>query len=265
MRETKVLAAADLKMVDGDGGSGGFRGMASAFNAVDLVGDTILPGAYAETLAKFQREGFIAFGHDWNNLIATVDAAREDDRGLWIEASFHSHPEAQRARTIAAERLARGKTMGLSIGFEAKDWKLRSDGVRELIAIELLETSLVAYPADPHAQVTTVKGGPPDPYLWAKALPDAEARLAELLESLQRERKEGRVLSARNVQRLKDNMGNLRTVLEELEALLEDAAPKRDDDEKQRAAFEATGRQAEGRRAWAEYQQTLARRYAVRA
>jgi uncharacterized protein len=264
VREQKTIRLEQFKVLSGDegGDAGRFAGYGSVFNAVDLVGDTVLPGAYAETLPKFVRDGFIAWGHDWDNPIATVDAAREDEWGLWLEASFHSHPEAQRVRTLAAERLARGKTMGLSIGFQAKDWKLRSDGIRELLAIELMETSLVTFPAEPQAQVTAVKGGAPPPNLWT-SVPDAERRLVELLEELQREQKEGRVLSSRNVQRLKDNMGNLRAVLEELEALLEDATPKRDEDDGKRAV----GGQAapEGMRAWAEYQQTLARRYAVRA
>ena len=270
MREQKVVRLEELKVVDGgEAGAGGFQGYGSVFNAVDLVGDTVLPGAYTETLPKFVRDGFIAWGHDWDNPVATVDAAREDERGLWIEASFHSHPDAQRVRTLAAERLARGKTMGLSIGFQAKDWKTRSDGIRELLAIELMETSLVTFPAEPNAQVTAVKGEPlvvrygADPYLWLAAPLDAERRLFELLDSLNTQRKEGRVLSARNVQRLKDNMGNLRAVLEELEGLLEEATPppKADEDDDAKHAPD----HLEGVRAWAEFQQTLARRYAVRA
>jgi HK97 family phage prohead protease len=387
-KEYKTLALEDLVLDEGTGGAGKLAGYASVFNRIDLVGDTVLPGAYTETLPKFVRDGFIAWGHDWDDPVATVDLAREDDRGLWIEASFHSHPEAQRARQIAAERLERGKTMGLSIGYAAKDWKLRSDGVRELIAVDLMETSLVTVPAEPNAQVQSVKGQAADdkgairPHTTPKAAEDAawdagaEVRQAQGAAQLRRmhawvdsegdpeakgsyklphhaasgsvvwrgvaaamaalqggrggvdipsgdeagvyahlarhyaqfdkeppartgssglvvgvntftvgqagvltfgggaqarvpapgsvpavsatEAKEGRVLSARNVERLKTNMASLRTVLEELDDLLASAVPG------DREAEDGKGQEAvlnpDGLRAWAEWQQTLAAR-----
>ena len=264
MREQKIVRLEELKVVDGgEAGAGGFQGYGSVFNAVDLVGDTVLPGAYTETLPKFVRDGFIAWGHDWDNPVATVDAAREDERGLWIEASFHSHPDAQRVRTLAAERLARGKTMGLSIGFQAKDWKTRSDGIRELLQIELMETSLVTFPAEPNAQVTAVKSG------------EGAARFAAGAAALARELKEGRMLSTRTLETLRSVDESLSTLQATVRGLLEAGERRKpdaedddgheDEDEDEDEDEKRAPHSREGVRAWAEFQQTLARRYAARA
>lgn len=264
--ERKLIAFEEMKVAEGEG-HGKFTGYASVFNKIDLVGDTVLPGAYTDTLAKFSRDGFITWGHDWDNPIATVDLVKEDERGLWLEASFHSHDDAQRARLIAKERLDRGKTMGLSIGYSAKDWKLRSDGVRELLTIDLHETALVTFPADPSAQATSVKsalraagGTPVEGYLVKAAR--AEQEIRDILELTDLEKKEGRVLSSRNVERLKSNIGTLQSVLAELEDLLNVAEPakaKETDESKVHGASVEEGRQL-----WGEFQSIIARGNGVR-
>jgi len=159
--EWKILPLTEAK-VSGDG-TGSLAGYASTFGNVDSYGDTIAPGAYTKHLSRFVDNGFIAWSHDWETMIGTVASAKQDRTGLYITADFHSTPEAQNARTIAAERIARGKSMGLSIGYLAHQWADRDgkDGVtRELQEIEVFETSLVAIPADSFAQVTGIKSHP---------------------------------------------------------------------------------------------------------
>jgi len=71
------------------------------------------------------REGFIAYGHDWMNPVAMPTSATEDGVGLAIGGQFHGTPRAQEARQITTERLAAGKSVGLSIGYEVDhrtDW-----------------------------------------------------------------------------------------------------------------------------------------------
>ena len=159
MARLEYKTAGPVGIKPGAGGHGQLAGYGSVWERVDLVGDTVRKGAFARSLPGFVRDGFLSWGHDVHSPIATVDAAREDERGLWLEASFHSHPDAQRARQIASERLARGKSMGLSIGFSvpAGGARRRQDGVRELSEITLLEVSLVTVPAEPLAQVASVK------------------------------------------------------------------------------------------------------------
>lgn len=157
--QTKILALAEAKL-DGDG-PGRMSGYASVWGGVDSYGDTIIQGAYKNTIPQFLRDGFIPWSHNWCGYpVATPDKAREDGTGLFIEAVFHTDAESQRARQIVSERLARGKTMGLSIGYQAKSFDFTEmDGmpVRRLTEIELMEVSLVMVPADAAARVTDIK------------------------------------------------------------------------------------------------------------
>lgn len=161
--EWKIVPLTDAK-VSGDG-NGSLTGYASVFNGIDSYGDTVQPGAYTNTLDSFVHDGFIAWNHDWSCMIGTVSSAKQDAKGLLISADFHSTDDAQEARTIATERLARGKSMGLSIGYVPVKFSYRempgmTQPVRVLEEIQLFETSLVALPADSFAQVTGVKSHP---------------------------------------------------------------------------------------------------------
>jgi len=166
--ERKILSLANAKV--GNKGPGTISGYASVFNGIDSYRDTVVPGAYARTLPKFLKDGFVAWSHDWGVPIATPEKAYEDAKGLYLEAEFHTDPDAQRFRRLAAERLARGKSLGLSIGYEAKQFdyaELNGQEVRRLLDIELMEVSLVMVPADDAARVGAVKragtGGRPLP------------------------------------------------------------------------------------------------------
>lgn len=237
--ETKTLALVEAKALDD--GAGVVEGLASTFGNVDSYGDTVERGAYLDTIPAFLVDGFVAWSHDWQNPVATPTSAVETERGLYLTAAFHSDPAAQRARTITAERLARGKSMGLSIGYEALEWEMRkvetpyrgpygelTDMVRALKKIKLFEVSLVTVPADDAARVTGAKDA---------RFPDhADAALAAVRSLVERSRsladlrtKEGRVLSEANRGRLRSLLEALTsagTDIEELLAATEPAAPK---------------------------------------
>jgi len=137
--------------------AGSFEGYASVHGVLDRVGDVVMPGAYTKTLPTFLRDGVIHWAHDFATPVAWPTAAYEDARGLFLAGKFHSTPAGQNARTVTAERLAAGMSMGLSIGYKVEDYRYRDDGVRELHEIELLEVSLVTLPAQAEATVTDVK------------------------------------------------------------------------------------------------------------
>lgn len=153
--DTKALALPVDAMVDE--GAGSFAGYASLFDVLDSQGDIVVKGAYTDTLPQFLERGFIAWGHDWLNPVATVREAREDNRGLRLVADFHSDALSQTARTRTRERLERGKFMGLSIGFQTVSHQMTPEA-RLLKKIDLFETSLVTVPALREAGVTHAKG-----------------------------------------------------------------------------------------------------------
>lgn len=159
-----AIQAADLEAraaIGKAGKSGSVAGYGSVFGNLDSYGDVILPGAFAKTLQSFIDEGALLWGHEWGGQpIATVKAAREDATGLWVEGEFHSTDYAQECRSIARERIERGKRMGLSIGFRTapggSEWS--EDGnFRVLKDLILYEISLVLMPANPKAMAESVK------------------------------------------------------------------------------------------------------------
>ncbi len=161
--EYKAVDLTQFKFDDAShGGNGGFTGYASTFGNVDSYGDIVRPGAYAECLSDFVRDGWLAIGHDWGSLGAGffVDA-KEDAHGLIVDAAFHSTLEGQSARTVVRERLAAGKTVATSIGYRVPNGGRteNDDGTFDLVKIDLKEISIVPCPANALALVTGAKSG----------------------------------------------------------------------------------------------------------
>lgn len=236
--EHKQAQDAQIKLFN-TGKHGGLSGYASTFMNFDKVNERPVKGAFSGTLSRFKSDGFIAVGHDWNALpVATVTDAYEDDHGLFLEAEFHSTPLAQEARTIAQERLDRGKSVSLSIGYEVKSDEFVEEG-RLLKEIDLFEVSLVNVPANPLATVTGVKS-----LLEANMPIDAHAEIVEAaiqgytrrLEKMHGTRtKEGRVLSTQNRTKLSDLHTSLGDVMQAIEELLAATEPRASEEETAKA------------------------------
>jgi len=158
MLEYKLFDAPQVKMLEDDNGS--ITGYASTFANFDDVGERVVAGAFKRHLGDFLKDGFIAIGHDWSALpIATPIEAIEDDHGLFVRGAFHSHSAAQDARTVMRERIERGKSVKLSIGYEVLADEYTDEG-RLLKDVKLYEWSFVTVPANPMASVTAAKGIP---------------------------------------------------------------------------------------------------------
>lgn len=161
----------EFKLLGTEAGAGTFEGIAAVFTNVDRQNDVIVPGAFTATLADFASRGFLANGHNWAEPIGTIDEARETSEGLYVRGEFHSTPAAQLCRTVIRERLARGKQVAMSVGFETRMADLDTKGVRYIKDLELYEVSIVTVPANPLARVASVKSVAPE----AADTPDAEA------------------------------------------------------------------------------------------
>ncbi|HEY3413295.1 MAG TPA: HK97 family phage prohead protease [Armatimonadota bacterium] len=145
----------ELKALNAD--NGGFSGYASTFGNVDRVGDIMLTGAFAATLAAFLTDGSICWNHEQEDQIGYILEAHEDEVGLWIETAYHSTDEAQEKRTIVNERLAAGKTVKLSVGYVVEDCTYNADGNRLLKQVALYEVSIVTIPANNEAGIVDAK------------------------------------------------------------------------------------------------------------
>lgn len=86
---------------------------------LDAYNDVIFPGAFTSVLSDFLKNGVILADHTGgvDDLIGYPTKVEERGSNLYSEFEFHSTTKAQDVRTITRERLAAGKSMGLSIGF----------------------------------------------------------------------------------------------------------------------------------------------------
>lgn len=130
-----------------------FSGYASVFNGVDSYGDSIVPGAYAKTLANRTRPVQMRWNH-FGEIIGKWTTLREDAKGLYVEGELT--PGHSKAEDVYAS-LKHGAVSGLSIGYRPVKSEENSNGGDDLYEIELIEISVVESPADVNAQVASVK------------------------------------------------------------------------------------------------------------
>lgn len=98
------------------------KGNANIMGILDSGLDVAFPGFFKAALPGFLKSGFMPVGHDWGGLpIAMPVKAAEEGSALYCEFEFHSTPTAQEARTVAKERMEKGLTVGLSVGFDTYD------------------------------------------------------------------------------------------------------------------------------------------------
>lgn len=130
----------------------------------DSYGDVIAPGAFKNTLEDWKESGNVIpllFGHrtdDPSMNIGGVDAIKEDERGLRIEATFDKDSDtAQYVRRLVLEK----RLSKLSFAYDVLDQGtiVLDDGreANELREIKLYEISLVPIPANGHAEVVEAK------------------------------------------------------------------------------------------------------------
>ena len=166
--------------------TGEFEGYASVFNIVDGVGDRVAPGAFAKSLAACAREGRLPpllWQHEEDKPIGAWREMREDSRGLFVRGALFLRdiPRAAEAHKLLKEKAL----SGLSIGYRAvKSRTEPATGVRVLTEVELMEVSLVTFPANAAARVTGVKNlSPPDVGGFIREVKRETARL-ELINAL---------------------------------------------------------------------------------
>ena len=127
-----------------------FAGYAAVFDRVDRGGDVVRAGAFGDIAAAGVP---LLWQHGPGAVIGTVESAREDARGLRVIARVSRTSAAGRE---AAAALVEGAVDGLSFGYRVK--AARGARPRELLALELVEVSVVTHPMQPLARVVKVEG-----------------------------------------------------------------------------------------------------------
>lgn len=161
MNEVKALDASlcQIKATDDDAMT--IEGYASVFGNVDSYGDVVAPGAFTKTLAAHaeaktmpkmlkQHDAFNAFP------IGKWEEMEEDHIGLRVKGRLFNTTDGRDAYEV----LKQGGIDGLSIGFRPTEFVMRSkpdDPKRTLKSVDLMEVSVVTFPANGKARVLQVK------------------------------------------------------------------------------------------------------------
>jgi len=139
--------------------TGVFEGYASVFNVTDSMNDVILQGAFRNSLEKFRRDGRLPpllWQHDTEEPIGVWREMYEDSHGLFVKGELFVNdlPQAREAYKLLKEHVV----TGLSIGYRARESRYdQKSGARILTVVDLLEVSLVTFPANEQARVLGVK------------------------------------------------------------------------------------------------------------
>ena len=142
-----------LKM---QGDSGTFEGYASKWDGIDSYGDTILKGAFSETLKSAAPKMF--FNHQWDMPVGKWIDYGEDSTGLYVKGELT--PGLSMSNDVRAA-MKHGTLDGLSIGGFLKKGDYDEKDGRRIIRkwSTLAEISPVVFPADSAARIdlSTVK------------------------------------------------------------------------------------------------------------
>lgn len=129
--------------------AGEFSGLASVYNVRDLQGDVVARGAFQKTLSSGKQRPLL-FEH--RDTIGTVNL-EDSEKGLLAKGRL----SLGNSRAKDAYALLKDKAVeGMSIGYETIKADYEGEN-RILQEVKLWEVSLVTFPANPAATVTTVK------------------------------------------------------------------------------------------------------------
>lgn len=165
----------ELKFAQGEAGAKEmkFSGYGAAFGNVDSYGDVIEPGAFAQWLSDvkagkrewpamlLQHGGYGMTAEDMMPVGVFTELA-EDGKGLRFDGVLADIQRARDAYELMKMK-PRPAINGMSIGYIPKEWEMRSkpeEPRRRLKRIDVVEISLVTFPANGNARVDSVKSTP---------------------------------------------------------------------------------------------------------
>lgn len=134
---------------------GTVEGYGSVFDVVDLVGDSVQAGAFADSIAEHKAAGTrpaMLFAHDQARPVGVWTDFSEDTKGLHVRGKVSDTRDGREAYTLAKDG-----AVALSIGYDVKASRPGDGPFRVLERVGLHEVSFVGLPANPHARLTSVK------------------------------------------------------------------------------------------------------------
>ena len=136
---------------------GSIEGYASVFGGVDSYGDTIEKTAFDSVIKSGQKPLMFYQHNRWSIPIGVWEELSVDEKGLKVKGRLNL--ELEEAREVYSA-LKFGSLNGMSIGFRMKDkdYEYDDEDICHIKNIsELLEISIVNFPADKEARIDNVK------------------------------------------------------------------------------------------------------------
>lgn len=129
-----------------------FSGFASTSD-LDQGGDIIVKGAFGRTLMERKERVKVLWQHDMDKPIGKPTLLEERDGGLYIEAQLSMTTLGRDAAILLKD----GVIDSMSIGYSVKEKDYDADGIRIIKDLDLFEVSLVSFPMNEKAVITSVK------------------------------------------------------------------------------------------------------------
>jgi HK97 family phage prohead protease len=215
--KTKQQIRVEIKGISDEGA---FDGLLSPYNNVDLGGDMVEPGAYTKTLSEHGNRVPLLWQHDATEPIGSL-TLEDRPEGLYCKGQLLMElPEARKAHLLMKERIVKG----LSIGYEAVKSQVLS-GVRRLKEIRLYEGSVVTFPMNEQALISSIKSAAMERDDLASACLSLAASVLEAKSQSASEEKAGRRHSAATRGRMQNAIDILSALMSE-EAGGGDATPE---------------------------------------
>lgn len=168
MEHEAFFAPLEIKFADDAASPGKFEGYGAVFGNIDSYGDVIQKGAFKETLRDWgkskklppmlsQHGGWMMSDMDAIP-VGVWEAMSEDDTGLHVKGRLINLDTDDGKRIYGA--MKEGALDGMSIGYRAKEFALGTkpeEPRRTLKKIDLFEVSVVTFPANGKARVSSIK------------------------------------------------------------------------------------------------------------
>lgn len=158
-RTLKVRDFALSVKAEGVADDGTFEGYGSVFGVVDSYQEIVAPDAFSESLAELSAKGRrvpVLWQHRSDQPIGVYSELKEDETGLFVKGQLLVDEVSQAKEAHALMKA--GAVTGLSIGYWIRESTYdEKTGIRTLTKLDLVEVSLVTFPANDEARVEAIK------------------------------------------------------------------------------------------------------------